>query len=1139
MISNVAQIFNSTFTRNRAYGTQDNDAGGFGGALYVTIIKLVVSGCTFDENSVKSDGLFTQFSSNGGAMCVSGSEHCVIETTEFNSNYVVGGSGGALFVTDLAVILMDNVTFYNNTASSTYVFKAHGGALAVYHGSMITVNDGIFTFNKAYPQIQEDPRTYSGVGGGVYVQSSSLNMSSSLFFGNEAQTGQFDSGAAGGAFALEDCSDIEISDTVFSENSAKGYSGFSSYSSSGTGGAMAVLFSALTLNRCDFGYNWVTAGGSEYSLGGAISIFYEYTSTSESAKKSITIVDCNFILNLASGEMCAPSQVYRAGQGGAIFVIGVTASSLLIENTKFSQNIALTLSNGIISSYGGALAYTQGTRIYCNHCHFVKNVAWNGLGNDIATAYDATDDIMSVYLQDPFFNSANLKEASLIIIRFLKRIIDVCDDSSDSVNVEYGNDIGDIRMRRVASHTAKDEVIDKASLRSHFKSVLKELVINDDEVGYGGHKDHTSHSDHTKKAKKHSSYTANSVETQSIVGYKPGYPSIVITVGNCTLFNPVFNNTYKIYVGNFVSLLIKRDIGSESPIYLNPASLSVFGNDDTSNLNVYAFQGNVSIWNPTVNVSVDIESLCLIDSTLKFRNNLTVSSDSFILASTITSVIPEEFNTNNNHSLYSRAFIQFYNKVSTGIDVSKLNALSVSIFEDVASSIGSVSILDKCELRVFGEMILAATISPGNGTFALLGSSTIVIMPSGKLTVGTNMYLISENPANVAIVNNGVINIGRSEVPSADIEFIIKGILSQGQVGVMNVLLSDKVPEVPIVTMSSNVSFFGTLNVSVSPGTDLALYPPYSPSSWKILGYAVPLDSKVGALQVLSPEGLNFGASFSKHSVIVESEIESVPEMMAVSDMLEYEMSKGDIIANYPYTEAVTINEMSCSAILKYYPIISGSGYKCYVCLQNSSCTYCGASDSCISSEDDSCHGGSEYSDGNCCPNGCSGHGTCDAKNSDNSEFACKCDFWYQGNDCGTLSLDTYILIACLVFLIVLALVTAAYYHYYRQQNKKVLAELRIGLLDANHDSSSMGGEFVPKTYLQSIQQDLILRDVFVPYEEIKIEGKIGEGSFGVVFKGTFRGAQVAIKQMKSPVYMQLSENDIEEFRKEAYMMSR
>lgn len=58
-------------------------------------------------------------------------------------------------------------------------------------------------------------------------------------------------------------------------------------------------------------------------------------------------------------------------------------------------------------------------------------------------------------------------------------------------------------------------------------------------------------------------------------------------------------------------------------------------------------------------------------------------------------------------------------------------------------------------------------------------------------------------------------------------------------------------------------------------------------------------------------------------------------------------------------------------------------------------------------------------------------------------------------------------------------------------------------------------------------------------YAELRLEGRVGEGSFGIVYRATFRGAQVAVKQMRSPLFMQLTQSDVEGFRREAYMMSR
>lgn len=65
-------------------------------------------------------------------------------------------------------------------------------------------------------------------------------------------------------------------------------------------------------------------------------------------------------------------------------------------------------------------------------------------------------------------------------------------------------------------------------------------------------------------------------------------------------------------------------------------------------------------------------------------------------------------------------------------------------------------------------------------------------------------------------------------------------------------------------------------------------------------------------------------------------------------------------------------------------------------------------------------------------------------------------------------------------------------------------------------------------------------QDVFVNYAELRIDDEpIGEGSFGVVHKAWFRGAQVAVKRMRSPFFAALTAVEIEQFRKEAYMMSR
>ena len=82
--------------------------------------------------------------------------------------------------------------------------------------------------------------------------------------------GQFDSGSSGGAIAFVNVMQGHILNTQFVANAAFGFYGFSSYSSSGSGGAILLKFSSLIISSCEFINNWVTVGGSQLSVGGAI-----------------------------------------------------------------------------------------------------------------------------------------------------------------------------------------------------------------------------------------------------------------------------------------------------------------------------------------------------------------------------------------------------------------------------------------------------------------------------------------------------------------------------------------------------------------------------------------------------------------------------------------------------------------------------------------------------------------------------------------------------------------------------------------------------------------------------------------------------------------------------------------------------
>lgn len=264
-------------------------------------------------------------------------------------------------------------------------------------------------------------------------------------------------------------------------------------------------------------------------------------------------------------------------------------------------------------------------------------------------------------------------------------------------------------------------------------------------------------------------------------------------------------------------------------------------------------------------------------------------------------------------------------------------------------------------------------------------------------------------------------------------------------------------------------------------------------------------------------------------------------------------VSPDAIIVDFPfpnvtslYTWGLEIEAIGCPQINEYYygvpqqdlvQAASPNAYACYVCLRNSSCNLChGANGAAagVCAVAGSCgSAGVAYGD-SCCDGGCNGqYGTCQV-NAEHTAFHCDCGktIWYTGSSCKDLSASAYVVIFSCVSFVLFLLIMGFFYRRSKKQKQEVLDELADGLLNL-HNNTDGNNDFI-----QYMQQALILNDVFVKWEEITLESIVGEGSFGVVHKATFRGAQVAVKQMRS-MFMELTDKEIDEFRKEAYVMSR
>ena len=275
-----------------------NSAQGYGGAYYSNNQDLLLSNCTFKFNTAGSeDLLFDDALSSGGAVWFTGSSSIgTITSCNMYGNYVWGGQGGAIFVTSAAETFdVYDTIFDSNYAISSYTNTGQGGAVMISGDTNANFTLCDFKNNSALPHPNSSPRMLSGAGGAMYVQSSTVNITNCSFVDNVALTGQFDSGSLGGAILFEHVSKAYITFTGFTSNGAAGYLGFSTYASSGTGGAIMLKFSVVMIDNCYFNYNWVTVGGTQMSAGAAIAIFSTYSDS----KYPTTISNTHFSKNYA------------------------------------------------------------------------------------------------------------------------------------------------------------------------------------------------------------------------------------------------------------------------------------------------------------------------------------------------------------------------------------------------------------------------------------------------------------------------------------------------------------------------------------------------------------------------------------------------------------------------------------------------------------------------------------------------------------------------------------------------------------------------------------------------------------------------------------------------------------------------
>jgi len=197
----------------------DNRANSFGGIQVLFGSNMVLRGCIVNNNTADA--------SDSGGVAIRESYNCSLTSSTFDSNN--GYFGGALSVQDSSDISLKGLTFSQNSArkgGSVYfqnLISSHMSVM-VFNNNSAAVDGGALWCLDCGLSIENNNFLYNyvafGNGAAIYLSSSTLSMTNSMFKNNRANRG------AGGAVFWEyhsnmnEPSGLRAGDNVFIDNSA-------------------------------------------------------------------------------------------------------------------------------------------------------------------------------------------------------------------------------------------------------------------------------------------------------------------------------------------------------------------------------------------------------------------------------------------------------------------------------------------------------------------------------------------------------------------------------------------------------------------------------------------------------------------------------------------------------------------------------------------------------------------------------------------------------------------------------------------------------------------------------------------------------------------------------------------------------
>lgn len=1035
----------------------------------------------------------------------------------FTANEVKpGGYGGALFAKGSTEIEVINQRFINNIVTSSQRIKSAGGAVAFVSGVTSTVTESYFHGNSAVPYQGQTtilhvsgstmpmPDGLSGEAGALFLEASSSIVEATTFKDNFCRSGGSDQGASGGAVSiisyLEDSAAAYMPTfprqpifrrVNFISNSADSADkqGFTiADKSSGMGGAVHVISAAPEFVDCYFGDNYARAGGSKVSLGGAVALRYAYATPS--------VMSPNGFLNLPQSYLYSPEEKAFYERSPKFIGCTFTANKAMGENSD--GNYGSSTLSIMQSGRGGAIGAVASMPFVANST-FHKNSATARSRSVVPSLGGA------VYLD---YDS----EGCFVFTNFS---LNVAENGA-------GNEICSISV-----NTEDVDEKDEAKYQESFQN--SSLLFR--ACDFSGAS--VSSSD---------SVSDQELSSSAVSAPLSGWPNLLIFGGSTKLLECTFTNKTSIIVAGPGF----KDIFGPylDDVVLGYAKLFIGGNMDSPKVDIFSWNADLFFSSLSHNKTTTLDGLNIVNGTLNSSSGITVEGNAWIFGAKLCgcdrfenelgggygqdATLPslpifkvEELTFGRpDASIFPASFLKHYPKADS------------EVFSSIFSKHAPITI-DFLDVSITGSTLPNST---HRGLFSvsiplihLNNSASITIEAGGELRLKTaTTFQEHLNPNGVtALVSRGgaTINHTRIDPDHDDIASltVLGGDFHMEKGGVVPLVL----PSVDdwqgaIWNFEGGALIEGTIYCAFNSSSIID-----EQQSWKIVSY-------------LESSSRIRGKEDDELDVTIFSPDEGV------------RLNAQPNSANHLF-ESIQVGSIKCESILDYHK--DGDNWAndknpCQICLQGSgSCSFCADSENptdpkqCKDEATADTLPFGTCSAMNCCAGECSDHGVC----SEDEELhpdgpTCECEWFFEGVSCSVISTSGTLMLTSGVSLTLLCLISVAYYQFHNRTKREVvenaLEELRVGLLasEDNTETGKKGSIHVGSTYIQDLQQQLLLKDVAVPIEEVNIGQEIGSGTYGVVYKGNFRGSAVAIKMVRA---FGMGDAEIENFKKEAYLMSK